>query len=274
MRSRIFFAVIAGFWLVMNFLLWRSQSGAHSQIGGVIPAQIVWDKILTAPDNSSLDIYDHEKKIGYCQWMVNMGGAAEALNQSLSKDYAPDGLIPQPSGYGLSLEGNTAIFGTNRVRFEMRLSLSTNQTWQDFRLTAKMRPVVWDIHAIAAARKIMVKVNGDGDSWQRTLAFSDFEHPESLLAELGGDDFAGLAGAANLPLQKDSITQAAAGIRWEAHEDWMQAGHSRVRVYRLETELFGQRLRLLTSRAGEILLVEAPDQLTFRNDAFSHFLKP
>ncbi len=271
MRSRIFFAAIAGFWLVMNFLLWRSQSGAHSQIGSAIPVEVVWDKILTAPDNSSLDIYDHEKRTGFCQWMATVGGAAQALNQSLSKDYAPDGLIPQPSGYELSLEGNTAMFGTNRVRFEMHLRLSTNQTWQDFRFTAKMRPMVWDIHAIAAARKIMVKVNGDGGSWQRTLKFSDFQHPESLLEEAGGNDFAGFAGAANLPLQKDSITQAAAGLQWKAHEDWMQFGHSRVRVYRLETEIFGQRLSILTSRAGEILWVEAPNKLTFRNEAFSHF---
>jgi hypothetical protein len=51
----------------------------------------------------------------------------------------------------------------------------------------------------------------------------------------------------------------------------MPFGHSRVRVYRLETELFGQRLRLFTSRAGEILWVEAPNQLTLRNEAFSHF---
>ena len=271
MRSRIFFAVIAGFWLVMNLLLWRSQSGAHSRIGSAIPVEIVWDKILTAPDNSSLDIYDHGKRTGFCQWMVNAGGAAQALNQSLSRDYAPDGVIQPLGGYGLSLEGNTAIFGTNRVRFEMQLRLSTNQTWQDFRFTAKMRPAVWDVHANAAAQKIMVKVNdGDGGSWQRTLTFSDFQHPESLLEEFGGDGFAGFAGAANLPLQTDSITQAAAGIRWEAHEDWMPFGHSKVRVYRLETELFGQRLSLFTSRAGEILWVEAPGQLTFRNEAFSH----
>jgi hypothetical protein len=271
MRSRIFFAVIAGFWLAMNFLLWRSQWGAHSRIGSAIPVEVVWDKILTAPDNSSLEIYDHGKKTGFCQWTATVGGAAQALNQSLSKDYAPDGLIPQPSGYDLSLEGNTAMSGTNRVRFEMRLSLSTNRAWQDFRFTAKMRPAVWDIRANAAAQKIMVKVNGPDGVWQKTVKFSDFQHPESLLEEIGGAGFADFAGAANLPLQKDAITQAAAGIQWKAHEDWMQLGHSRVRVYRLETEFFGQRLSLFTSRAGEILWVEAPDQLTLRNEAFSHF---
>jgi len=271
MRSKIFFAAIVGFWVVMNYLLWRSQSGAHSEIGSAVPAEIVWDKILTAPDNSSLDIYDHEKKVGFCQWRATVGTVTQALNQSLSEDYEPDGLIPQPSGYALSLEGNTSIFSTNHVSFEMHLRLSTNETWQDFRFTAKMRPTVFDIHAIAAARKIMIKVNDGGGNWQRTLKFSDFQHPESLLAEIGGLDGLGFAGAANLPLQKDSLTQAAAGIRWDAHEDWMQFGHNKVRVYRLETEIFGQHLYVFTSRVGEILWVEAPDKLTFRNEAFNHF---
>jgi hypothetical protein len=271
MRSKIFFAAIVVFWLAMNFLLWRSQAGAHSKIGSAIPAEIVWDKILTAPDNSSLDIYDHDKKIGFVQWVAKVGSASQALNQSLAEDYAPDGLMPQPSGYELNLEGNTSVFSSNRVRLEMHLRLSTNETWQDFRLTAKMRPMIWDIHAIAAARKIMLKVNDDGGIWQKTLKFSDFEHPESLLEEFGASDALGFAGAATLPLEKEAITQAAAGLTWEAHEDWMKFGHSKVRVYRLETTFFGQHLYIFTSRVGEILWVEAPNKLTLRNEAFSHF---
>ena len=106
---------------------------------------------------------------------------------------------------------------------------------------------------------------------QKNLKFSDFQHPESLLEVFGAGSLPGFAGAATLPVQKDSITQAAAGIQWEAHEDWMQFGHSRVRVYRLETEVLGQHLYVFTSRVGEILWVEAPDKLTLRNEAFSHF---
>jgi hypothetical protein len=264
MSSRIFFAAIAGFWLVMNFLLWRSQEGAHSQIGSAIPAQIVWNKILTAPDNSSLEIYDHGKKTGFCQWTASVGGATQALNQSLSEDYAPDGLIPQPSSYVLSLEGNTMAFGTNRVRFEMRLHLSTNQTWQDFYFTAKVRSAALDVHAIAASGKITVKMDNSGESWQRTLKFSDLQHPEPLLAEFG-------IGGLPLPLPLDSITQSAAAFHWDAHEDWMPFGHSKVRVYRLETVFFGQRLSFFISRAGEILSVDAPDNVTLRNTAFSRF---
>jgi hypothetical protein len=271
MRARIFFAAIVVFWLTMNYLLWRSQAGQHSGIGSAIPAEIVWDKILTAPDNSSLDIYDHDKKIGFCHWTATVGAASQALTQALADDYTPEGLIPQPAGYGLTLEGNSAIFGTNRARFDIHLQLSTNQTWLDFRLAAKMRPTAIEVHAIAAAQKIMIKINGDAGGWQSTLKFSDLQHPEMLLSELAGVESLGIAGAALMPLRTESLSQTAAGIKWDAHEDWMQFGHNRVRVYRLETEIFGQHLYVFTSRVGEILWVEAPNKLTFRNEAFNHF---
>ena len=52
----------------------------------------------------------------------------------------------------------------------------------------------------------------------------------------------------------------------------MQFGHSNVRVYRLETERSSDmHLYIFTSRVGEILWVEAPNKLTFRNEAFNHF---
>jgi hypothetical protein len=262
MRSRIFFAAIAGFWLVMNFLLWRSQSAAHSQIGSAVPVAVVWDKILTAPDNSSLNIYDRERKIGFCQWTATIGNAAQALDERLSEDYAPDGLIPEPTGYDLGLNGNAEIFGTNRVRFDAQVRLSTNEAWQDFRLTARVRPTAVDIHAIAAAQRVMVKVNSDEGAWQRAMKFSELEHPEALLAEFGVPDFPGLDSAAGQTV--------AAGLHWQAHEDWLNIGHSRARVYRLETEFLGQPIRVFTSRAGEILWVDGPNKITLRNEAFSH----
>jgi hypothetical protein len=274
LRSKLFFAVITIFWVAMNALLWRWQSGAHSKIGNAVPPEVVWNKILTAPDNSSLDIYDHDKKIGFCHWVATAGSATQVLNETLVDDYAPEEAIPQPTGYGLTLDGNTSIFGTNRARFDVHMRLSTNQVWQDFHVTAKMRPYAWDIHAVESAQKIMIKANDDGVIWQKTLSFSDFQHPETLLSELGMPDtlgLTGMAGLTGLAFQENSVKQAAATLKWDAHEDWMKFGHSRVRVYRLETQFLGQHLYVFTSQVGEILWVEAPNKLTFRNEAFNHF---
>jgi hypothetical protein len=57
----------------------------------------------------------------------------------------------------------------------------------------------------------------------------------------------------------------------QAHEDWMQFGHSKARAYRLEMELLGNHIYVFTSRVGEILWVELPGNITLRNDAFEHF---
>ncbi len=256
----------------MMILLWRSQSAAHSGIASAVPVDVVWNKILTSPDNSSLDIYDHEKKIGYCEWKATVGSVSQAMQQSLSEDYEPDGLITQPTGYSLTINnGHTTLFGTNRVNFDMRLLLSTNRDWQDFHLSARIRPMTWDIHAIAVSQKITVRMTGAGAPWQKTFRFSDFEHPDSLLEQLGGAGIFGIFGTDDVPLERESIAQASAGLRWEAHEDWMQFGHSRMRVYRVETEFLGMRFFLFTSRVGEILWMEGPDKLTFRNEAFGHF---
>ena len=52
MIPRLTFLGLAGFWLAMNFFLWRAEYGSR---GGdtPVPAELVWQKILSAPDASS-----------------------------------------------------------------------------------------------------------------------------------------------------------------------------------------------------------------------------
>ena len=83
MRSRIYFLTVVAFWLVMNALLLRSQWGAHSRIGSAVPPEVVWEKILSAPDTSSLDIYEHSNKVGICHWVANVGNSPFASTAGL-----------------------------------------------------------------------------------------------------------------------------------------------------------------------------------------------
>jgi hypothetical protein len=61
--SRLVFILVTGFWLTMNVLLWQTEFGSRRTQGNV-PAAIVWEKILTAPDDSSLTVFQHGKLIG------------------------------------------------------------------------------------------------------------------------------------------------------------------------------------------------------------------
>ncbi|HUD84357.1 MAG TPA: hypothetical protein VMQ67_12670, partial [Candidatus Saccharimonadales bacterium] len=168
-------------------------------------------------------------------------------------------------------DGSSLLPGSNRVRFDLSLTLSTNHAWQDFHLNVRMRPTSWDVRATAATEKVVIKVDGNWGSWQKTLKLSDLRNPDALLGDLGGASPLGLLGGAALPFQMDDLSQVASGIHWQAHEDWIQFGHSKARAYRLETEILGRRCYVFVSRVGEILWVEFPNKITLRNDAFSHF---
>jgi hypothetical protein len=271
MRSRIFFVAIVVFWLAMNGLLLRSQWGAHSRIGSAVPPEMVWDKMLDSPDPSSLGIYDHDRRIGSCRWVANVGNSPLASNRILADDYAPDEAGGQITGYTLAFYGNSALGKTNGLRFQASLSLSTNRQWKEFYLRVNVRPVVWTVHASAAAERLMLKVEDGSQVWQRIFKFSDLRDPEALWGGFGGTSVLSLLAGAGLAPDKESFSQLSSALPWQAHEDWMQFGHTKARVYRVETWFLGRHYYLFTSRVGEILWVELPDKLTLRNEAFEHF---
>jgi hypothetical protein len=149
--------------------------------------------------------------------------------------------------------------------------LSTNRAWQVFHARVSQRPRTWDIRAVAAVEKLVFRVEDSHESWQKTLSFSDLRNPEALWADMGGTAALGLLAGAGLAPSKESLSRLAGSVEWQAHEDWIQMGHSKARAYRLETVILGRHIQLFTSRVGEILWVEFPDKITFRNDAFEHF---
>jgi hypothetical protein len=271
MRSRIFFLAIACFWLAMNGLLWRSQWGAHSRLGSAVPAEVVWGKILTAPDLSSLDIYDHDKRIGSCHWIATVGNSPLSSQKSLDDDYAPDGSDQQVTGYALNFGGNATYSKSNHLGFEATLDLATNRAWRAFHARVTERPTIWEVRATAATEELFLKVQDNRGAWQKTLNFSDFSKPDALWADFGGTAALNLLAMAGLAPSRESLSLMGESVKWQAHEDWMQFGHSKARVYRLETVLLGRPIYLFTSRVGEVLWVELPDNITLRNEAFGHF---
>ena len=79
MISRVSFWTIAAFWVVMNALLWRVEYGSGS--GASVPVDFVWRKILTAPDPSSLTVYQDGKKTGFCEFATSVEQALAGLDE-------------------------------------------------------------------------------------------------------------------------------------------------------------------------------------------------
>src|SRR5579884_3498360 len=130
MTSRITFLIVALFWMTMTYLLWRSEYVGHNELGTSVPVELVWKKILTAPDESPLDIFHDGKKVGSCNWGANVG-QDQSAGRILSDDAPPDDMVQELTSYHLSLKGSVAFTGTsNRLKFTSDLRLSTNQDWQ------------------------------------------------------------------------------------------------------------------------------------------------
>src|SRR2546425_1119760 len=133
MRNPFFFAAVTIFFVSMNFLLWRSEFGGHGQLGGSVPVQTVLEKILTAPDNSRLEIRHHGVKIGNCRWSASVGDD-RATGKRMSEEPVEEGMVEAIARYTLELDGNTSLDNLLRLRFNFILVLSTNRSWQEFGL--------------------------------------------------------------------------------------------------------------------------------------------
>ena len=265
MYTRIALALSALFWLTMNFLLWRSEYGGGATLGTSVPTELVWRKILTAPDNSLLDILHHGKKAGFCRWTTSAG---MALAPDLGGE-TPAVVQPNTApGYRLNLTGNLALSTpTNRFQFDLDLMLTTNRDWQEVDLRLGLHGNSVSLHSVVSEKKIRLRTVSDGVRDEENFTFADLQNPQALarafdvplpLAAFGLPDF-----ATNAP--NDHLPEL--GLTWTARNDWLPLGRTSVRVYRLQTTLLDRyHAVVFLSRVGEILRVELPDDWVLVNE--------
>lgn len=273
--------MIALFWVVMNALLWRSEFGEKNRLASPIPISVVWQKILTAPDDSTVEITYQGKKVGYCRWLANTGEGL-ATGKSATDEYSPEGQVKQVDGYTVDVEGNLIVGekaepeahslprhrrDVSRLRFEFHGKFATNHVWQEFTARALLRPYSWEVQARAADGKIRVSID-DGESvTQRTLPFADLKNPIKLLSEFGLD-LPPLLLAPLMGSRSPSAPSPNLGLDWKSETGWLKLGHSQVRIYRLHARLLDKyEANIIISRVGEILKAEFPLGVLLQNDA-------
>lgn len=270
MTSRITFLVLTLFWLTMTYLLWRSEYIGHNQLGSAVPTELVWRKILTAPDNSSLDILHNGKKVGYCRWTANIGQDL-AVGRILTDDAPEDTTAPPIASYKLNLEGNVLLNDNgSRLRFDTELRLTTNQAWQGLDIRLNMRPNVWEVHTITSEETVHFVTQDKSGRYERVFKYADLQNPQALLQDFDIPAL-GLLGMLSPFPHSQNATPAmpplSLGLDWKARNDWIEIGHTSVRAYRLEAVVLERyRMRIIVSAVGEILRVDLPDGWQLVND--------
>ena len=261
---RVALILITLFWVTMNVLLWRAEYGQPQARGTPVDPELVWQKMLTAPDSSSLSVFHHRKKIGFCHWITSVG---EELSKVREED-APEGRVGRVSDYRLQLEGNLALpEQAGRMRFDGHLKLDRDGGWQDFHLRLNFQPITWDIRASAAQGTVVVRAEEGDARYERVFKLSDLQNPDALLRQLLDPMTYGLLRGFGLGNTLPPASQLKLGIQWEARHDTTQIAHAPVRTYRLQARLLDRySIVLVVSRVGEILRIELPNELVLVND--------
>jgi hypothetical protein len=267
MLSRLTFFVITVFWITMNVLLWRSEFRGKNELGNAVPVPVVWQKMLTAPDDSRMEVKRQGKDIGSFRWSPNVGEEL-ATGKSYSPDMEPEGRVQQLTGYTIDIMEGTMEVGENHKRlfFTFNARFSTNHQWLEFNLRFSQRHSSLELRGVAGTEKLTFVWQDDGATWEKTLTFAELRDPEKLLQELAGPLpigmlFGGLASNLTAPIKQSSGLD----VKWEARFDWLRIGHSNLRVYRLQSRIAGYDIVLHISRLGEILRVELPNGIKILN---------
>jgi hypothetical protein len=263
MTARLTFVGLAVFWLTMNVLLWRVEFGSH---GGEtpVPVMLVCHKILTAPDSSSLTIFQDGERVGYCELSTSIGREMAAVD---ADKVPPEGLAKH-AGYQVHVAGNMALNGlTNRLKFNGYLRFSNSRQWSELELKISLRQAVIQIHSLATNQTVHFKMTSEGAGFERDIAFSDFKNPGSLLRVFAGNVPEALFEMMD-SLDLDAV-HATPALEWSASRTRVKIGNETVPVYRLETSVLGRRVMVDVSTLGEILRVDLPGNITARIDEWS-----
>jgi hypothetical protein len=157
--------------------------------------------------------------------------------------------------------------------------MDSELNWQDFHATLDTKQNVWEFHSINTNQVLNVKYDGALGQWERSTTFEEMNDPAKLIDQFAGPALGPLIkpllpsqGAGGFALGQAQPELSAGpltlGFEWDAYNDAMRLGSTRVRIYRLEFKLPGDRkITVRVSRVGEILQVQFPGQLVMDNES-------
>lgn len=253
MFPRITFLLIALFWAGMNVLLWRAEYGSHGA-GISVPPALVWHKILTAPDISSLNVFQNGERTGFCEFSTSVEQEMATLGET---DAMPRNMN-NAAGYQIRFNGNVSLGDyTNRLTFNGQLEFSHQHQWRDFSLKLSSHAGTIEVQSVAKEQTVRLSITTEGVMNEQVFTFAELQDPDLLWHSLAGN-FGDWADSLDLPFVPQTSVALVENIHWEARRDRLAVSGEPVPVYRLETRILDHPIVIYVSTLGEILRVELP----------------
>ena len=258
MPSRLILLGLAALCITMNVLLWQAEYSPRAD-DFPVPERLVWRKIMTAPEASSLNVYQGGKRTGFCEFSTSVEQEMAQMDENRPP---PEGFASH-AGYQLRITGNASLGDfTNRVKFDGHVQFGLDRSWRSLDLHLMMHGLTIAIFSAATNENLKVYVTSDGVALQRTFSFTDLQDPNRILRsfaeDLGGGFGDLVAGFATPALSAAASPGMSNSIHWEASRSRMQFGRDYIPVYRLETRVLDRPVVIIASTLGEILRVELP----------------
>lgn len=267
MRYRIFIALVVGFFITMNVLLFRSEFGSGRH-GSPVPVATVWEKILNCPDSPFLEIRYRNTKVGRAHWSASIVEGPAVAGEDAEE--IPEGMVKTSKGYTLEFDGSFNLDESTRLKFTSILRLDTNNAWQQLNLNLILKPESWRLIATATNETLRFISDGDEGAKEQVFTFAELRNPEKMARALGGPLLPVTLGAMGLSLNQTGTNRVATNLRWHARQSSLVVGRNSIRAYRLEARLLERaRLVLFISPVGEILRMELPGEVVLNNEQFT-----
>lgn len=262
MLRQLVFVGIAGFWVIMNVLLWRHEVKGLN-LGSPVDPNLVVGKVLEAPDDSVLQIRYRSDRVGFFRWKPTVNEGPPTADAG--RDFAPDGIVLQRQGYIIDAESRIRLPGwPEQLRMNAHLNITEDRAWRDLTLNLTFLGTRAEFFTDAADRTLMVTVNEVDQQRTLRVPISEMLRDLKMLERLNLTALAPLAG---LEEWFKAATPESYEPEWEARSGWLEVGHTRMRVYRLHANLLGRYPVTVTiSRVGEILIVKIAKEFELVNE--------
>lgn len=251
MRQHLVTAAIVAFWVTMNVLLWRAESGYGDQLESTVPLRAVVERMLNAADPSTLRLSHHGQDLGQLRWIPTVRETPVETNS-----LAPEGMVTSATGYRLDMDLRlTGDLPESRWDLVSHLDLDLRHEWEEVAIKLIQRPSTWEIRARRGEDAVDLSVEeGRAAPFRRRFGFADLGELPGALGPLA--PFL----KSQLNLSGTNRLTSPAPIEWKASDSQLRLGRHQMRAFRIQGKILGRfDLIVYVSRAGEILRVELPD---------------